>query len=567
MSGLASIGRGMASVVVGVGLLAGSAMAAEQAAVVPVEKTSWKFNFSGTARSGFQTVLPTSVYATNTGFGFDFGKDSGKTVTRYTAKMDGIEAVPSGKNTHNWTGLPFYAPAREAFFFSANVPRGNYEVKITLGSVDTAVRATIRAEQRRLMIEDWQIPAGQAQARTIHVNRRSTAIAGTSNASSMTAREATYVDLDNRLTIEINGNHPVIDALEITKIDTGITVYLAGNSTVVDQSQEPWGSWGQNFPRFFKPGVAISDQAESGLSAASFLAGRRLDNIVSTLKAGDYVFVEFGHNDQKSTSATPLLDYRNNLVKFVTAVKAKNATPVLVTPTARLSFTGTTANNTLDAYPDTVRSVAKQQGVPMFDLNAMSSRLIEALGPSNASKAYCYFPANTVDSQTTALKDGTHWNSYGGYELAKAMATEVKKQNLSFAKFLSDDYVAFDPSSPDAYAAFALPFSPFLGTYATPDSAVYVPVRIAGGVVGVGESRIASASLQGGTLSLRLTGDEDGLEVRVLDMDGSLVSMTSLTGRSTGERQIVAPHGFSHRIHLVQLVKAGQVVDQRKVGP
>jgi lysophospholipase L1-like esterase len=516
-----------------------------------------KYNFSSTPIAGFQTITPTTpAYSAAQGYGFDFKTN---TLVQYTPSKDGIEGKTAGKNPYNWTGDPFYYPLNNALFFSVAVPEGNYEVKLTLGSKDYNVQATIRAEQRRLMIEGWQIPAGQTAVRTFHVNRRSTTSA-TGGKISTTGREATYIDLDNMLTIEFNGNRPVIQQMEITPVDTSITVYLCGNSTLVDQPQEPWSTWGMNFPRFFKAGVSIADQAESGLASSSFIGEGRLNYVTSYLKPTDYVFVEFGHNDMKVYGAPQFKTY---LLQFISAVKAKKANIVLVSPTARLSFSGTKAANTLGAFPDTMRAVAAENGIPFIDLNAMSSRFIEALGPSNASKAYTHFPANTVPGQTSALADNTHWNDYGGYELAKAMATQIKVQNFTFAKFLSDDYVAFDPSKPDPYATFQLPFSPFLGVFVKPDS--LVTTRLAPALFGKESDHIASSSFHNGILSLRMAGAQDGLEARVVDLDGSLVASSLLHGQ--GETLIQAPHGFANRIHVIEIVRDGVIIDEQKVMP
>lgn len=528
------------------------------AATVFPATTTWKFNFGATAKTGYTTVAPSTKYNYATGFGFDF--DPGQAV-QYNAKKDGIRGKTARKNNFNWAGLPFYAPTDSTFFFSVSLPRGNYEVKITMGDQDSAVRATVRAEQRRLMIEDWNIPAGTTQTKTIHVNRRSDTIPGTKTRISVTTREKTYVDLDNRLTLEFNGNHPVLQTLEIAPVDTAITVYLCGNSTVVDQPQEPWSTWGMNFTRFFKPGVSISNHAESGLTSASFLAGRRLDNVLASLKPGDYVFVEFGHNDEKSYQAPAYKDY---LLKFVTQVKAKGGLPVIVSPTARLSFSGSKAANSHGAFPDSAKALAAQQKVPYFDMTAMSMRFIEALGPSNAQKAYTYFPANTVPNQTTALKDGTHWNGYGGYQLAKAMAAEVKRQNLTIAKFLVDDFTGFDPSSPDPYSGFRLPFSPFLGDYEVPDSAVATRMTAPRPVVR--NNRIEGVSLRSRVLAVRYSGPDDGVELRVVDLDGSLLASGMVRGED-GLLRAQLLDAPSRRILVVELVRDGVVLDQRRVLP
>lgn len=517
-----------------------------------VEKTSWKFVFGSQAKAGFTRVAPTNVYALANGYGFDFGFDD---VVKYTPSKDGIEGKPSGKNPYDWTGMPFYAPKRQAFLFSANVPVGNYEVRITMGGKDSASRATIRAEQRRLMIEDWKVPAGNVETRVIHVNRRK-------KGSSLTTREQGYIDLDDRLTIEFNGDHPVLSELEITRIDTAITVYLAGNSTVVNQQQEPWGAWGQIFPRFFKPGVAISNHAESGLSAESFVGGR-LDNILSTIKPGDYVFVEFGHNDAKSATATA--NYSANLTTFATKVRAKGGKTVLVTPTARNLWNGTKADNSaLADFVAKMKSVSAAQSIDYLDLNAASISFIEALTPANSKKAYCYFPANTMPGQPTAVSDGTHWNGYGAYELAKWMATAVKSKNLSFAKYLADDHVDFLPSKPDPYATFGLPFSPLLDkSFVPPESAV--------GPTGLERlrgfegrtPRIAGVVVRRGALHLDFEGDVSGAEIRLLGVDGTICD-TWLVGSGPDDDRVLAGSG-SAGIRLVELRRGATVLDRRVV--
>ncbi len=517
-----------------------------------VEKTSWKFVFGSQSKTGFTRVAPTNVYALANGYGFDFGFDD---VVKYTPGNDGIEGKPSPKNPYNWTGMPFYAPKRQAFMFSANVPVGNYEVRITMGGKDSASRATIRAEQRRLMIEDWVVPAGRVETRVIHVNRRR-------KGTSLTTREQGYIDLDDRITIEFNGDHPILSELEITKIDTAITVYLAGNSTVVDQPQEPWGAWGQVFPRFFKPGVAISNQAESGLSAQSFV-GARLDNILATLKAGDYVFVEFGHNDAKNATATA--NYSANLTTFATKVKAKGGKTVLVTPTARNMWSGTKADNSaLADFVAKMKSVSAAQGIDYLDLNAASISFIEALTPSNSKKAYCYFPANTMPGQSAAVSDGTHWNGYGAYELAKWMATAVKKKNLSFAKFLADDHVEFDPAKPDPYASFGLPFSPLLdNSFVPPESAVGPSAVERIREIEAGAARIASARFRGGILEFEIDGAAAGAEIRLLALDGAVEGTWAIDKGASGGRAV--PTAGAAGVRVVELRRDGRILDRRNI--
>ena len=112
-------------------------------------------------------------------------------------------------------------------------------------------------------------------------------------------REKSTLTWDNKLTLEFTGSSPAVKSIHIEKDDVCPTIYLCGNSTVTDQSYEPWASWGQMFTRWFDDGIAISNHAESGLTAGSFLASNRLEKILTMMKPGDYVLCEFGHNDQK----------------------------------------------------------------------------------------------------------------------------------------------------------------------------------------------------------------------------------------------------------------------------
>jgi lysophospholipase L1-like esterase len=111
---------------------------------------------------------------------------------------------------------------------------------------------------------------------------------------------------DGKLSLTFSGTHPAVSSIEIRPAPDATTVYLAGDSTVTDQEDEPWAAWGQILPAFFRPGVAIANHAQSGESLASFTSERRWEKILDTLRAGDYVFIQFAHNDQKAARGTPI---------------------------------------------------------------------------------------------------------------------------------------------------------------------------------------------------------------------------------------------------------------------
>ena len=154
-------------------------------------------------------------------------------------------------------------------------------------------------------------------------------------------REVRYLHWDNLLTIEFNDSLPKVCAVEITPNKTATTIFLAGNSTVVDQDREPWASWGQMIPNFLVPSkVVVANYAESGEALNSFVSARRLEKVLSLMKAGDYLFSEFGHNDQKQKGEGigAFTSYKKSLQLYISEVKKKGGILVLVTSMHRRRF-------------------------------------------------------------------------------------------------------------------------------------------------------------------------------------------------------------------------------------
>jgi len=396
-----------------------------------------RFQFGeGKLQPGYSRVLPATLYNPQSGYGFENG-----------AAVAAVEGA---------------CTSDKPFFFSVDVPEGNYNVKVTLGHPSAETVATVKAESRRLMIERLPTAPGKFETRTFTVNVRSSDI-GSGGSVRLKPREIGKLDWDHKLTLEFNGERPSVSALEITRADDAITVYLAGDSTVVDQDQEPWAAWGQMLPRFFKPGVAIANHAESGEALKSFVAERRLEKILSTIKAGDYLFIQFAHNDQKPGSAylEPFTTYKEQLQHYIGEARRRGAIPVLVTSMHRRSFgEDGTLTNTLGDYPAAMRQTAAEEKAALIDLNAMSKAFYEALGPEGSTKAFVIYPAGTFPGQTGELKDNSHFNNYGAYELARCIVEGIQANKLGIAKFLADDRAPFDPTRPDPPDRWSLPLSP-----------------------------------------------------------------------------------------------------------
>lgn len=348
--------------------------------------------------------------------------------------------------------------------FKVDLAEGNYDVTIRFGDASRATSTSIKAEARRLMIEKVDTKPGEFVTRTFTVNVRRPSLPGGEKVL-LTDREKgppIVPGWDDALTLEFNGAAPGVATLQIVPSEKAITVFLAGDSTVTDQRAEPWAGWGQMLPRFFKQGVAVSNQAESGLALFSFERQHRLEKVLSMMKPGDYLFIQFGHNDQKDKSegAGPFTTYKTNLKHFVQSAREKGGKPVLVSSMERRRWQGNEPQETLTDYAEAVRQVGAEEKVPVIDLHAMSLKFYRALGPDGSTKAFVFYPANTFPDQKDELKDNTHHNVYGGYELARCVVEGIKANVPELAAQLADDVGTFDPSHPDEPETVKIPQTP-----------------------------------------------------------------------------------------------------------
>ena len=359
----------------------------------------------------------------------------------------------------------------KAFFFSSPATDGNYRVTLVLGGTQQSI-TTVRAESRRLMVKELHVAAKGSATVVFNVHIRTATIAEADPAVSkvrLKPREIGALDWDDKLTLEFNGDHPSVRSIAIERVDKVPTVYLAGDSTVVDQDKEPWAAWGQMLPAFFGAGVAIANEAESGETIKSFMGERRLAKIESTWKPGDYLLVQFAHNDQKpGNGLVPVPEYKEVLRRYIADALAHGVTPILVTSMNRRSFSPDgKILQTLGEYPQASRDIAAEQKVALIDLNAMSKTLFEAMGETGTLHAFVHYPANTFAGQTEELKDDTHFNSYGAYELAKCVVESIREQRLPLAKYLRAGVADFNPARPDSFDKWTVPPSPSVSA-ATP---------------------------------------------------------------------------------------------------
>ena len=349
------------------------------------EALAQKFDFG-------KQVVPQTIYSRESGFGFEPGAD-----------------VNCGRDS---------CSSEKPFYFSVKVPEGNYNVRITFGPA-----TTVKAELRRLMIES----TGKPETRTITVNVRTPAIANGGEVKLKERETTTEIwAWDEKLTLEFSGSKPTVSAIEVTRADDVPTIFLLGDSTVADQPREPYNSWGQMLTRFFKPGVSIANHAESGESLRSSLGAKRLDKVLSVMKPGDYLFIQYGHNDEKEKGegVGPFTTYKADLKKFVQGARQRGGIPVLITPVQRRTFgsDGKITNSHGD-YPEAVRQVSKEENVPLIDLNLMSKALYETWGPEKSKEFF-------------APNDNTHHNDEGSYEIAKLIVAGIRANKLGISRRL-----------------------------------------------------------------------------------------------------------------------------------
>lgn len=321
--------------------------------------------------------------------------------------------------------------------FSVQVPEGNYRVTVRLGASNRASKTSVAAETRRLMLENVATRRGQFVERSFIVNVRNALLAKPpANAPGGTAvrlkeRELGSYTWDDKLTLQFIGRDRAVESLQIAPVEVPV-LYLVGDSTVTDQASSPAASWGQILPRFMGDTLAVANNAESGESLKSFLTSLRLDKVLASLRPGDWLLIQFGHNDQKKQWPQTYVDaattYRAYLRAYIAEARLRGATPILVTSPERANFDDAGhIKPSHGAYPDAVREVARQESVALIDLTAMSTVFYEALGVKGSDLAFA-----------DGGRDRTHHSNYGAYELARRIAFGIHTADPKLIANLGD---------------------------------------------------------------------------------------------------------------------------------
>jgi lysophospholipase L1-like esterase len=217
-----------------------------------------------------------------------------------------------------------------------------------------------------------------------------------------------------------------------------VTVWLAGDSTMAQKQPDkrPETGWGEALqPCFDSSRVRIANRAMNGRSTRSFVAEGRWKAIVDSLKAGDYVFIQFGHNDEKVGTANYSSpdDYRRNLLRFVDDVRSRGGHPVLFTPVVRRRFEGTRLVDTHGAYPDAARAAAAEGHVPLVDMTRASAALVEPLGPDSSRTLWLHLEPGANANYPAGVHDDTHFNPRGAERMAGLAIEALRALHLDLA--------------------------------------------------------------------------------------------------------------------------------------
>jgi lysophospholipase L1-like esterase len=296
-----------------------------------------------------------------------------------------------------------------------DVAPGAYDVSVLLGAPDAAGSTAVRAEARRMMLAETVTEAGRFARRDFTVDVREP------------EGEPTLPDVGTPgLTLTFTGAAPQVHRVTVRPAARRTArLFLAGDSTVCDQAVVPYTGWGQAIPQHLRRGPVVVNYADSGEGSASFLTDARLwATMLPRVGRGDVVVLQFGHNDKATTAE----DYRANLTRMVTELRAVHARPVLVSPPVRRLFDATGQLTPVAKHvnglgvdlPVEMEAVAAELDVPYVDLTADSAALVESLGAEASKPIFLY----------NEKRDNTHFSEYGADQIGLLVLARLKQLHL-----------------------------------------------------------------------------------------------------------------------------------------
>ncbi|MCR8660593.1 rhamnogalacturonan acetylesterase [Paenibacillus endoradicis] len=357
---------------------------------------SYKFDFGpeGVTVEGYHKVTNSTLYEENLAYGFT-------TINKVSAK----------KRTNESLTGDFCIPFDSTFV--ADVPNGNYIVTITLGDAFAPTHTSLKTNGEHLVLQNYETVSGQIAREQFGVNVR-----------------------NGQLKLSFGGLAPRLNSVEMLQTSQQITIYLAGDSTVTDPSEDgfPFSGWGQMLNYYFKHDVVIANHAIGGRSSKSFISEGRLEGILEEIKEGDYLFIQFGHNDQKSDEerfTDPDTTYPEHLKKYIDAARSKKATPVLITSVHRRYYDNDGhIINMHTTYLDAVRKLAEEENVALIDLADRSKQLFEELGEEATKSIFLWGEPGEWRNSSNGIKDNTHFQEQGSLQIAELVVQGIRDLNL-----------------------------------------------------------------------------------------------------------------------------------------
>lgn len=219
-----------------------------------------------------------------------------------------------------------------------------------------------------------------------------------------------------------------------------LTVWMIGDSTMAIKADNkfPETGWGVPFAKLFSDHVNVCNWAKNGRSTKSFRTEGLWDSVYLHLKPNDYVFIQFGHNDEKidkPTIGTSISEFEENLKAYVQAVIYKKAFPILLTPIVRRKYEDNMLVDTHGFYGKAALRVAQDMNVPIIDLNSLSKDRVERSGEQGSKSLFLHLEPGHPN-YPNGVQDDTHLNAYGAASIAQIVATALKEQNMELSKYL-----------------------------------------------------------------------------------------------------------------------------------
>ncbi|WP_017812679.1 rhamnogalacturonan acetylesterase [Paenibacillus shenyangensis] len=373
--------------------------------VTPIVPQEWHFDIGpGEPAAGCIGISPDSLYTPDYGHGFLPG---GEVYGRDRIGMLDREQAELVSHVQTSFCIPLGAT------FALDVPDGCYQVKLTIGDLLAATHTIIRADGSRMLLPPICTQAGQLVEMLCTVAVRS-----------------------GQLRLSFGGRAPRLNYLQITAVPDTLKLVLAGDSTVTDQPADgyPYAGWGQLLPSRLKHDVCVDNHAVSGRSSKSFIQQGRLDRIREVLHPGDFLFIQFGHNDEKTDAARhtdPFTTYKEYLTEYITIARDQQAIPVLLTPVSRRIFdTQGRLEDTHGDYLTAMRELADEQQVPLIDLAQRTRQLLEKLGPEASKELFVWLYPGEYMNFPAGSQDNTHFQEYGASRVADLVIEGIRELNL-----------------------------------------------------------------------------------------------------------------------------------------